>query len=79
MSHDSDTPPPFARLCTEHSGFHQRIKDLEGRAINAGEERRSMSKELVAIRVNMAKWAGAIAVLLVVVQVTTAVILKVLP
>jgi len=75
---ETPSPPPPPSLCPEHSGIHQRIRDLEGRATAASEERRDIVKEVTGLRVSIARWMGGLAVLVVVVQVATAILLKVL-
>ena len=74
-----DSAMPDAHVCPSHSGLHHRIKDLEGRAHAAAQERKSMNKEIVALRLLLAKYAGGLAVLLAVVQVATSYLLRALP
>ncbi len=81
MSAPRPTPSPPPRVvgtCHSHAGFYERIRDLEGRATAAAAERRDIVREVTGLRVSIARWMGGLAVLVVVVQVATAILLKVM-
>lgn len=72
------TPSPPPGVCLHHGGFYERIRDLEEKASAAVDERRDIVRQVTDIKVSLAKWMGGLAVLLVVVNIATAVLLKVL-
>lgn len=78
MNASRGTPAPATWECRSHSGLMERVRDLEERAGKASEERRDIVKQITDIRVSIAKWMGGLAVALVIVQIATAVILKVM-
>lgn len=78
MPTERGTPLPASWECRSHSGVLERLRDLEGRADKAAIERGEIVKQLTDIRISIARWMGGLAVALIIVQIATAVLLKVL-
>lgn len=68
MGDDRPTPQPRGWTCPEHSGMLERIRDLEGRAAGATGERNEMRKDIVDIKVSMARIMTIAGVVIVVVN-----------
>lgn len=62
------TPSPMPP-CFAHSGFKARLGELERDAEKAAKEREEMKRDIVAIKVTIAKWVGGSAALLAALQI----------